>query len=391
MTSLQTVAPRRRASSTVAATSARADVGHPVRRAGASCGKDITPPIGPASADPECVGGFSLPGLGLPAGDARIKRARACGIGGHEFVPDELASGLRRCSCVFPLWGARGTREACHFPPLCRTVNTLADDKSITNEDSDAAVRSTWPFAMLAVMACSRRAGEPSHALSAERMWGLQRLGAPAISPDGRLAVVPVTRYDLAENKGLTDLWLVIGGGRFVPPADERRGGGQRSRRSARTASPSPSSRRRGTDEAAQIYVIAVDGGEARRLTSVPTGADAAEMVSGRPAHRLRQPRSGTTSCAGRIRPSACKSAATAKSQSESVGPRSHRVLGPFPGRPGAAPFRIAVRRQRASRSRSRAARVISCPATEVDAFFLRHLPGWARGCAGCERRRAAV
>src|SRR5687768_12787668 len=44
---------------------------------------------------------------------------------------------------------------------------------------------------------------------TAERMWGLDRLGEPAISPDGKLAVVPVTRYDVGQNKGLTDLWLI--------------------------------------------------------------------------------------------------------------------------------------------------------------------------------------
>ena len=40
-------------------------------------------------------------------------------------------------------------------------------------------------------------------------MWQLKRLGDPAISPDGRLAVVPVTTYDVDKNKGETDLWLV--------------------------------------------------------------------------------------------------------------------------------------------------------------------------------------
>ena len=40
-------------------------------------------------------------------------------------------------------------------------------------------------------------------------MWQMQRLGDPDISPDGRLAVVPVTRFDVDKNKGETDLWLV--------------------------------------------------------------------------------------------------------------------------------------------------------------------------------------
>src|SRR5262245_45819806 len=44
---------------------------------------------------------------------------------------------------------------------------------------------------------------------SAEKMWSLDRLGDPTISPDGKLAVMAVTRYDIAENKGLADLWIL--------------------------------------------------------------------------------------------------------------------------------------------------------------------------------------
>jgi dipeptidyl aminopeptidase/acylaminoacyl peptidase len=108
--------------------------------------------------------------------------------------------------------------------------------------------------------------------LTAEKMWGLQRLGEPAISPDGTLAVVPVTRYDIAANKGLTDLWMIpVAGG----PA----------RQLTSDASPdnepvfSPDGKwiaflsKRGDDQQTQVYVIPVDGGEARRVTNVPTGA----------------------------------------------------------------------------------------------------------------------
>ena len=49
---------------------------------------------------------------------------------------------------------------------------------------------------------------------TAERMWALKRLGDPAITPDGKLAILPVTTYDSAENKGFTDLWMVpVAGG----------------------------------------------------------------------------------------------------------------------------------------------------------------------------------
>ena len=108
--------------------------------------------------------------------------------------------------------------------------------------------------------------------LSAEKMWSLKRLGDPAISPDGKLAVVPVTHYDVKENKGFTDLWS-------VPTA----GGPARQLTSDAAADTSPTFSpdgrwiafvsKRGTDEQNQIYVIAVDGGEARRVTNIPTGA----------------------------------------------------------------------------------------------------------------------
>src|ERR1041384_7852801 len=52
-------------------------------------------------------------------------------------------------------------------------------------------------------------AAQAAQPYTAEAMWQLKRLADPAISPDGRLAVVPVTKYDVDKNKGDADLWLV--------------------------------------------------------------------------------------------------------------------------------------------------------------------------------------
>jgi len=108
--------------------------------------------------------------------------------------------------------------------------------------------------------------------LTAEKMWSLKRLGDPAITPDGATAVVPVTTYDLTENKGLTDLWL-------VPLA----GGAARQLTSDKASDTQPTVSpdgkwiafvsKRGDDSENQLYIIAVDGGEARRVTNIPTGA----------------------------------------------------------------------------------------------------------------------
>jgi dipeptidyl aminopeptidase/acylaminoacyl peptidase len=124
----------------------------------------------------------------------------------------------------------------------------------------------------LAAIVCGSATAQTA-ALTAERMWDLQRLGTPAISMDGRLAVVPVTHYDIAENKGLTDLWLVsvVGAGARQLTID-----------AASDTHPvfSPDGKsiafisKRGEDKQPQVYVIPVDGGEARRVTNVPTGAD---------------------------------------------------------------------------------------------------------------------
>jgi len=106
---------------------------------------------------------------------------------------------------------------------------------------------------------------------SAEKMWSLDRLGQPTIAPDGKVAVLPVTRYAVAENKGLTDLWI-------IPTA----GGPARQLTSDTAADTSPVFSpdgkwiaflsKRGDDTENQVYVIATDGGEARRVTNIPTG-----------------------------------------------------------------------------------------------------------------------
>lgn len=126
----------------------------------------------------------------------------------------------------------------------------------------------------VAALPADAMAADATQPLSAETMWTLQRLASPTISPDGSRAVVAVTRHDVKENKGYTDLWLfpTAGGPGRQLTADD-----------AADSSPtfSPDGKwiafvsKRGKDEANQIYLIPVDGGEARRLTNVPTGAGA--------------------------------------------------------------------------------------------------------------------
>ncbi len=111
-----------------------------------------------------------------------------------------------------------------------------------------------------------------SEPYTAQAMWKLKRLADPAISPDGRLAVVAVTTYDIDANKGDSDLWLVPT--KTGKPRQLTSG-------NAGDSQPvwSPNGEliafvsKRDEDKEPQIYVIPVDGGEARRVTNVPSGA----------------------------------------------------------------------------------------------------------------------
>ena len=126
-------------------------------------------------------------------------------------------------------------------------------------------------FALFGSAAAAQTPNAPREPFTAEAMWKLARVGDPSISPDGRRAVVPVTRFDIAADRGLTDLYVI--------PTD---GGPAQRLTSARAGDTeprwSPDGRwiafvsRRDDDRADQLYVISPDGGEARRLTSVPTG-----------------------------------------------------------------------------------------------------------------------
>ena len=56
----------------------------------------------------------------------------------------------------------------------------------------------------------ARAADEPPKTpLTAELLWQVKRLGAPAVSPDGQWCGGPVTTCDVKEDKVLTDIWLV--------------------------------------------------------------------------------------------------------------------------------------------------------------------------------------
>jgi dipeptidyl aminopeptidase/acylaminoacyl peptidase len=111
------------------------------------------------------------------------------------------------------------------------------------------------------------------HAITVADLWALKRLGVPSLSPDGRTACVAVTAFDMETNESRTELWLYPSDG----TAARRLTAGDKD------GDPvwSPDGKwiaftaKRKDDDEAQVYIIAPDGGEARRLTRLATGASA--------------------------------------------------------------------------------------------------------------------
>lgn len=138
------------------------------------------------------------------------------------------------------------------------------------------AVLAPFALALLALGAAPAALASDKKPLSAEALWELKRLSSPAVSPDGRWAVVGVATNDRKKDQPSTRLWLFdTQGGAPRPLTAEGFNSGNP------VWSPDGSrilfESKRGDDEVLQLYVIALGGGEAVRLTRVPTGAGRAQ------------------------------------------------------------------------------------------------------------------
>src|SRR5262245_9340505 len=174
----------------------------------------------------------------------------------------------------FSAWAARRARSdtlATKLAPENRGLPMTRSSCDMAKRARRENPQRRIAYVALAVLGLAPGLLHAAAPFTAEAMWQLKRLADPAISPDGRLAVVPVTHYDVDKNKGETDLWLVP-----TKPGKAR----QLTSDAASDTSPvwSPDGEqiafvsRRGEDKQPQVYVIAVNGGEAHRVTNVPTG-----------------------------------------------------------------------------------------------------------------------
>ncbi len=114
--------------------------------------------------------------------------------------------------------------------------------------------------------------------ITVEHLWQIERLGTPSLSPDGAQAVAALTRFSMDDNKSSASLWLLSTlGGRPRPltHCGSKDGAPQWSPHGDLIAFTAKREQQGVKDDETQLYLIAPDGGEARRAVEVPTGVDA--------------------------------------------------------------------------------------------------------------------
>src|SRR5688572_22284993 len=69
------------------------------------------------------------------------------------------------------------------------------------------------PFArfvlVVALLWCAASAAADRRPIAAQDLWAIKRVGAPALSPDGRRAAVSVQEWSIAKNRPVARIWLV--------------------------------------------------------------------------------------------------------------------------------------------------------------------------------------
>ncbi len=149
----------------------------------------------------------------------------------------------------------------------------MLEENSMTRHfDFRGVALMAFCFGSLAAAAAAGPASKKP--ITHEALWMMKRVGTPVVSPDGKWALYSVLEPSYDPDKAVSDLWIVATDG-STPP-----------RRLTHTKEPeedldwSPDSTRvvfatkREGDEVPQIYLLDLaQGGEARRLTTLSTGA----------------------------------------------------------------------------------------------------------------------
>jgi dipeptidyl aminopeptidase/acylaminoacyl peptidase len=121
----------------------------------------------------------------------------------------------------------------------------------------------------LIVLCCALPIFAASRPMTADDLWKLKRVGPPSISPDGAWCVVDVTTWDVAKDDSSSNLWLLSTDAKTQKQLTNTTGKNGGPKWSPDGKWIAFTSQRVG-DEGPQVYVIAPEGGEARRVSNMP-------------------------------------------------------------------------------------------------------------------------
>lgn len=130
--------------------------------------------------------------------------------------------------------------------------------------------RSGLIVALLAIVLSARAQTPAKHSMTFDDLIQLHRVSGAAISSDGKWVAYSVSTPDLAANRGVSNIWMTSTSG--GDPIQVTQGG--------RDNSPawSPDGKTlaflSARDGTSQVYLLSLEGGEAKKLTQLSTGAD---------------------------------------------------------------------------------------------------------------------
>ncbi len=114
--------------------------------------------------------------------------------------------------------------------------------------------------------------------LNIDDLWRIQRIGSPALSPDGEHAVCSVTSHSMDDNKGVSTLWLLPtrqAAPRQLTVCGEKDGQPAWAPDGSRIAFVGKREQQGVKDATPQLYVLHADGGEAERKSDFAPGIQA--------------------------------------------------------------------------------------------------------------------
>ncbi len=123
---------------------------------------------------------------------------------------------------------------------------------------------------LLLVLGAPLRA-DTKRRMTAEDLWAMERVGSPALSPDGRWVAFTVTRSSIEKNQGDSDLWLIPSDGSAPPRRLTWNEGSDNSPVWSPDGKTLAFISKRGEAQP-QLFLLPIEGGEAQPVTKLPVG-----------------------------------------------------------------------------------------------------------------------